>query len=377
VDSKNWVSSSRNTGDWRHAHISGDCRYWPVSSWMMHVFGPDYLVKHNDFCNQYQTRLDVHGLGITALEVICTLPLSARTSGAPAGEESEFCLRWGRLLDEWQKYRDTVEAWWTQIFRVFRDGGDFRPVHSWLLKVGAVDQAIALLSELRNSLRKCINVGSGPAHTKGPFSRLLSVIADLIDEKSTIELVDIPNLLGPEDVGKAQRKRTSSAEPRPLGQGLDAGSNSASTASTGEGDRLGVIGAARTSLAAWASAVVPEEAGVVNLATSAAAEGRRALESLAPIPAVAQPSCLEQKVEVVPVLTPAAEVAELQEAQAQLLTDLERLQQVKLRLQQAKKMLVESSPSVPDACGVPDVLLGANSDIASPWLEKPECTMQR
>ncbi|CAK0829416.1 unnamed protein product, partial [Prorocentrum cordatum] len=80
VASESWVSdpappgaSGAEQGAWRVTDIGGDCRYWPASSWMVHCYGADYLASRQDFCRQYQTRLDVHGLGITAIEVICSV----------------------------------------------------------------------------------------------------------------------------------------------------------------------------------------------------------------------------------------------------------------------------------------------------------------
>merc|ERR1719356_206318 len=104
VASESWVSDpappgtgGAEQGAWRVTDIGGDCRYWPASSWMVHCYGADYLASRQDFCRQYQTRLDVHGLGITAIEVICAVALAARGAGAAAGADGpggEECWSW-------------------------------------------------------------------------------------------------------------------------------------------------------------------------------------------------------------------------------------------------------------------------------------------
>lgn len=180
VDSRAWVHAN---GNWRRTDISGDCRYWPVSSWIMHLYGADYLASCPDFCRQYQTRLDVHGLGITGVELLCASALALRPSGTLTAEEQ----RWSNLLDAWKRYRATVDAWWAEIYSVFSVGGDFTPVHAWLLQEGAAEQVISLMAELRAALRACIQPGSQGC--------VLHVLAELIDERSSLELVDAAGLL--------------------------------------------------------------------------------------------------------------------------------------------------------------------------------------
>lgn len=310
VDSRTWVSTTpAHKSEWCHAHISGDCRYWPVSSWMMHVFGAEYLEQRPDFLNQYHARLDIHGLGITAVELICAPALAARSAGAPRGEDPDKGRCWDELLNAWQTYHDTVEHWSSKIYRVFREGGDFRPVHNWLVRENAVDQVIALMAELQRSLRACL----GAVGSSSTTDRVLQVVAELIDETSRLQLADLPALLEPVGTPDSIESRSE-------------------------------VGSAGSSCAQ----AVPAEhivQGMAHLAACVAAEGRRTLNSLAPIPAVvhAPPECPEdvESFKVPP--SRQAEMADLREAQAQLRMDLEKLQNVKMRLQQAKKVHEELS----------------------------------
>lgn len=189
VDAKSWVSSETSQGAWRVTDIAGDCRYWPASSWMVHLYGADYLSAREEFCRQYQWRLDIHGLGITAVELLCSTALAARQSGAPADEGCDDSGPWPWLLNAWERYYESAGNWWAQIYAVFSCGGDFRPVHSWLVEERVADQVVELMEDLRQGLRaciRCVDEASG---------RVLHVIAELIDEDSTAELDDLVAML--------------------------------------------------------------------------------------------------------------------------------------------------------------------------------------
>lgn len=80
VDSQSWLGQ----GKWRTEYIGGDSRYWPPSSWIMHLVGPEGFEQRPELCEQYQRRLDIHGLGITALELLCSMVMA---SSPTEGEE--------------------------------------------------------------------------------------------------------------------------------------------------------------------------------------------------------------------------------------------------------------------------------------------------
>merc|ERR1740117_1333397 len=186
VDSRSWVSTdSSQGGTWRVTDIGGDCRYWPASSWMVHLYGADFLAEREDFCRQYQWRLDSFGLGITAVELICSTALAARLSGAAPVECETFAeVCWARLLDSWQRYYDKAGNWWAEIYKVFSGGGDFRPVHAWLVEERVADQVVALMEDLRDGLRSCMACSADESS-----ARILSILAELIDESSDYEMV--------------------------------------------------------------------------------------------------------------------------------------------------------------------------------------------
>lgn len=189
VDSQSWGTVD---GAWRVTDIGGDCRYWPASSWMVHLYGAEYLATQEDFCRQYQSRLDIHGLGITAIEILCTVASAARVAGAPneGYYDGSVGNTWDRLLDAWELYHKTVGSWWEMIYSIFSVGGDFRPVHSWLVQECATDKVEAMIAELRGSLRECAD--NIPCSATAAVMR---VIADLTDERSSMELSDACRML--------------------------------------------------------------------------------------------------------------------------------------------------------------------------------------
>lgn len=334
VDSRGWVSDE---GEWRVTDIGGDCRYWPASSWMVHLYGADYLLARQDYCRQYQTRLDIHGLGITAVELLCSIALSARAAGAPEDEGFDRHGHWKHLLDSWQRYHETVGEWWETIYKVFSVGGDFRPVHSWLVQEAVADQVIAMIKEIRQVMHDCASCTDDPR-----TARLLRVVADLTDEASKIELSEACEIL----------ERDIFPETSATGGPNKAGNAAALT----PGAALGVAAQSAIVSAPYVPPAKPEVTmetapqvlsppgeDAASLAAAAAQEGRRALENLAPIPSIAasvaatRPTVAERGRQMSR-RSRQEELAELKDAQGQLRRDLEQLQRAKLRLQYAKQL---------------------------------------
>jgi len=188
VDVDTWPSQ------WPYADVAGDCRYWPPSSFLMSFYGPDETSTRKDLCNQYQTRLDIVGLGLTALEVLCSSALAARHTW---GDEA---LRgsWRRLFLAWQKYRDEVTRWHTQIFQIFSCGGDIAPLYQQLAEERVVDRVSEHLACLRGLLRACTKRAEDKK-----IQNLLAVLAETIDERSTMGLGEMVEAVGGVDAVKS------------------------------------------------------------------------------------------------------------------------------------------------------------------------------
>ncbi|CAE8595526.1 unnamed protein product, partial [Polarella glacialis] len=92
VDAKTWPQN------WPYSDVAGDCRYWPPSSFLMSFCGPEETATNRDFASQYKTKLDVVGLGLTALELLCSTALASRQTWGPDGLRGS----WQRLFDTWE-----------------------------------------------------------------------------------------------------------------------------------------------------------------------------------------------------------------------------------------------------------------------------------
>lgn len=55
---------------WANRDVSGDCRYWPISSWHMFILGPVSLMANVHRRHQYIYDLDMYALVYVALEVL-------------------------------------------------------------------------------------------------------------------------------------------------------------------------------------------------------------------------------------------------------------------------------------------------------------------
>jgi hypothetical protein len=369
VDARSWVTPEDNKqgGTWRVTDIGGDCRYWPASSWMVHLYGADYLAEREHYCRQYQWRLDSFGLGITAVELMCSTALAARLSGAePRVPENVSDVCWARLLDAWQRYYERAGNWWAEIYKVFSTGGDFHPVHSWLVEEEVATQVVALMNDLREGLRSCMACASDESST-----RILHVVSELIDEASEHDLQALCQMF-PEEASPARpseplEEQLTGSSGEALGSSMPCPVDPAEReAAILEADVQNGVGAhasasevepnswPNSALHAQFEAVSASDThdGVASqpspealmqeafsLASAAAQEGREALASLPPIPPIAAPRAEpSRRGSANGRRGKKTELAELIEAQAQLRHDLERLQHAKQRLQLARRV---------------------------------------
>lgn len=194
VDAAQWrlgVSTvptlQRSTGvpSWRQAGVAGDGRYWPVSSWYMFGYGPTELEKRPGLCLEYKTHLDLHSLGISALQVFVEMlpaaPLSDKdnksASDAEDGNEEEDEKKEeedseskvntrveSRLLDlqnDWRRYWKDASRFWQCIYDTFRSGGDFKALREAYVQAAVHDRIRRSLTALRKTLVKLREAAQG------------------------------------------------------------------------------------------------------------------------------------------------------------------------------------------------------------------------
>lgn len=165
VDAAGWRGGDKadamGTGDWQHLDVGGDCRYWPASAWLQFEVGCYDLAKATSLCLEYQTHLDLQGLGITALQVLTELmpklmPNSAKgLTIAGAGAEgpgrmvpSEF---W-QLGIAWDEYWEAATHFWTALLETFRNNGDWNVLKNEFIAIGVHEVLARKLENLRAAL---------------------------------------------------------------------------------------------------------------------------------------------------------------------------------------------------------------------------------
>eukprot|EP00929_Paragymnodinium_shiwhaense_P076738 TRINITY_DN394_c1_g1_i3.p1 TRINITY_DN394_c1_g1~~TRINITY_DN394_c1_g1_i3.p1 ORF type:complete len:932 (+),score=162.72 TRINITY_DN394_c1_g1_i3:100-2895(+) len=185
VDSTTWPSV------WPTSDVAGDCRYWGASSFLMSFCGPDETAARKDFCQQYLSRLDIVGLALTALEVLCATALVT----APTWGKEGLRGSWRRLFMRWEKYRDEVTRWHHKIYEIFASGDGASPLYRQLAEERIVERIIEHQQNLRLCLRACVQRAEDVR-----IQSLLAVLADMLDEQSSITLAQAVEQLGGPDV---------------------------------------------------------------------------------------------------------------------------------------------------------------------------------
>mmetsp|Transcript_69625 Transcript_69625/g.123242 ORF Transcript_69625/g.123242 Transcript_69625/m.123242 type:complete len:1255 (-) Transcript_69625:124-3888(-) len=142
VDAHRWHGTAQEEGTWRYLEVGGDCRYWPLSSWVMFMRGPQELAPGSALRTEYLTALDRHALGITALQVFMELvpPVPPTASGS-----IEICRVLGAvqcIQDAWKHYWEDVSYFWHGLIECFQTNGDWTSLKTRCIEKG-LDTTIA------------------------------------------------------------------------------------------------------------------------------------------------------------------------------------------------------------------------------------------
>merc|ERR1712232_207064 len=162
---------------WHHLDVGGDCRYWPISAWMQFLHGCQELVKWPQLCHEYQTLLDVHSLGITALQLLCELlPQLPRPPFRWPGAES---LRWTRkiqaLQEAWYAYWDTVAPLHAELMDAFHGKSDWDTLKRVCVSKRVRDSIEDMLINLMDALQ-----GAGIACEQDPEFAGMAALCDVL-----------------------------------------------------------------------------------------------------------------------------------------------------------------------------------------------------
>lgn len=130
---------------WHHLDVGGDCRYWPVSAWVQFLLGWTELDCNPMLRSEYRTRLDMHSLGLTALQVLVeTMPPDV--SLPPGHSAGGLFAELQSLKSGWERYWAMVTPLHSRLMETFHNGGDWD-----VLKAHCLDNRVheAIASELR------------------------------------------------------------------------------------------------------------------------------------------------------------------------------------------------------------------------------------
>jgi hypothetical protein len=174
IDLHSW-HGQKGQSSWHYVDIGGDCRYWPVSVWIMFIGGSDELERYPALAQEYQTRLDLHAVGITVLEVLLALLPAA----ALASEEMR------NLQAAWNQYWHDATHFWKRTMQVFDSGQDPTRLKQWIRNEGRVLETLSTdLASLRHALRKaasaCSRAPQGSTNCTPDGSRLFRTLLELI-----------------------------------------------------------------------------------------------------------------------------------------------------------------------------------------------------
>jgi len=184
IDSQSW-HGPKGTASWHYVDIGGDCRYWPVSVWVMFVSGSDVLEMSPALAQEYKTRLDFHAVGITVLEILMMLlPPSALSS-----EEMRS------LQAAWNQYWQNVTGFWKRTMQIFESGEDPVRLKQWLRTEGRVSETVGNdLAVLRSALRRagdaCSRGVIGGVSCSPDSTRLFRTLLALVGSNGTVGLED-------------------------------------------------------------------------------------------------------------------------------------------------------------------------------------------
>mmetsp|Transcript_59657 Transcript_59657/g.94721 ORF Transcript_59657/g.94721 Transcript_59657/m.94721 type:complete len:504 (-) Transcript_59657:328-1839(-) len=178
--------------------VAGDCRYWPVSSWYIFAHGGPKLTEMPSLVMEYRTQLDLHALGITALQVFIDMLPQQSVSAIP--EEIRA------LKVAWDQYWQDASRLHEPVFKAPDLHTLMQLRHSYI-----ATEAHNIIDRDLGQLRRSLFAARDACARREPGSKaamIFSVLAELISQgakpleseaaRSSIKLAswsDIGNLL--------------------------------------------------------------------------------------------------------------------------------------------------------------------------------------
>jgi len=140
---------------WHHLDVGGDCRYWPVSAWVQFLLGWTELDCNPMLRSEYRTRLDMHSLGLTALQVLVeTMPPDITLPAAHSA--GEVISEIHKLRSAWERYWAMVTPLHSRLMETFHNGGDWDVLKAHCLDSNVHEVIASKLRSLRAAIIKTI-----------------------------------------------------------------------------------------------------------------------------------------------------------------------------------------------------------------------------
>lgn len=158
--------------------VVGDCRYWPVSAWHIFASGGPELVKQPVLLNEYRTQLDLHALGVTALQIFLEmLPQPPAGSPGAAMIPEEFRA----LKCAWERYWQNVYKFWEPLFHAFERKTDWNQ----LRKQYRAQQVHLIVGEDLANVRLALSRVRDACAPSDPGRTLICAMLELISQGGT------------------------------------------------------------------------------------------------------------------------------------------------------------------------------------------------
>lgn len=143
-------------GGWRLRGAAGDCRYWPTSAWLLFARGEEALSTSRHLRMEYETQLDLHSIGLTALQML--VELSREGGQATPLEQAMSALR-----QVWRTFWTDVSQRWSDILEAYNRDGHADSVKRQLSQTAAHAALAHRFELLRNGLFKVLTALQSPA----------------------------------------------------------------------------------------------------------------------------------------------------------------------------------------------------------------------
>lgn len=155
--------------------LVGCCRYWPASGWYLFEHGVPHLLECKRLRVEYETQLDLHALGILAIQVFVTMLPSVGNS-----MPHEIAA----LMGAWEVYWQHSTSFWECMIKASKGEWDWDKVRRHFIANKAFlvieSDLESLCTALTNVRLACSGVDDGRSFTK--YGSLFTAMLELIGQ---------------------------------------------------------------------------------------------------------------------------------------------------------------------------------------------------